>query len=81
MLPPRLPQFGQHATRMQVVVDQATYGPVCNLLFMSFATLALERRTLPDLQAKVQTSRQCTSWLIIYHVHIVHHIHHVALIQ
>lgn len=39
----------------KVVLDQLTYGPVCNVLFMSFATLALEGKSLAALRQKVAT--------------------------
>uniref|UniRef100_A0A7S0N794 Peroxisomal membrane protein MPV17 n=1 Tax=Chlamydomonas leiostraca TaxID=1034604 RepID=A0A7S0N794_9CHLO len=38
----------------KVLIDQLSYGPVCNLLFMSFATTVLEGRSLVFLRAKVQ---------------------------
>ncbi|GLC34883.1 hypothetical protein PLESTB_001174100 [Pleodorina starrii] len=37
----------------KVVVDQLTYGPVCNVLFMSFATLVLEGKSLSFLMQKI----------------------------
>lgn len=38
----------------KVLVDQSTYGPLCNILFMSFATLVLEGRTLAYLKDKIR---------------------------
>lgn len=34
-------------------MDQITYGPVCNIMFMSFTTLALERKSLDFLIGKL----------------------------
>lgn len=38
----------------KVVIDQLSYGPLCNILFMSFATLVLEGRSFGELAAKVR---------------------------
>ncbi|KAG2492727.1 hypothetical protein HYH03_008893 [Edaphochlamys debaryana] len=38
---------------LKVFVDQMTYGPFCNILFMSFATLVLEGRPVAVLQQKI----------------------------
>lgn len=49
----------------KVVLDQLTYGPVCNILFMSFATLALEGKSLGALRQKIATdypSVQVNGW-------------------
>ncbi|GIL73673.1 hypothetical protein Vretifemale_3805, partial [Volvox reticuliferus] len=37
----------------KVLVDQLTYGPVCNVLFMSFATLVLEGKPFSFLLQKI----------------------------
>lgn len=39
----------------KVVFDQCTYGPVCNVLFMSFATLVLEGKSLSYLGSKIKS--------------------------
>ncbi|KAG2446540.1 hypothetical protein HYH02_008527 [Chlamydomonas schloesseri] len=39
---------------LKVVVDQLSYGPVCNVLFMAFATLVLEGRSLVELRSKIR---------------------------
>ena len=38
---------------VQVLVDQTTYGPLCNLLFMSFATVVLEGKSFSFLRSKI----------------------------
>mmetsp|Transcript_59 Transcript_59/g.94 ORF Transcript_59/g.94 Transcript_59/m.94 type:complete len:225 (-) Transcript_59:1101-1775(-) len=38
----------------KVLLDQTSYGPVCNILFMSFATLVLEGKTTQFLQSKLK---------------------------
>ncbi|EFJ42510.1 hypothetical protein VOLCADRAFT_107206 [Volvox carteri f. nagariensis] len=37
----------------KVLVDQLTYGPVCNVLFMSFATLVLEGKPFSFVRQKI----------------------------
>ena len=39
---------------VQVLVDQSTYGPLCNLMFMSYATLVLEGRGMRYLRQKIE---------------------------
>lgn len=49
----------------KVVLDQTTYGPICNVLFMSFATLLLEGRSVSALRAKISrdyVSVQLNGW-------------------
>ncbi|KAL6764900.1 hypothetical protein V8C86DRAFT_2465382 [Haematococcus lacustris] len=38
----------------KVIIDQTSYGPLCNLMFMSYATVVLEGKTLSFLRNKVQ---------------------------
>mmetsp|Transcript_71212 Transcript_71212/g.225089 ORF Transcript_71212/g.225089 Transcript_71212/m.225089 type:complete len:186 (+) Transcript_71212:205-762(+) len=38
----------------KTVFDQLTYGPMCNVLFMSWITLVVERQGLSALLAKIQ---------------------------
>mmetsp|Transcript_24472 Transcript_24472/g.66785 ORF Transcript_24472/g.66785 Transcript_24472/m.66785 type:complete len:199 (+) Transcript_24472:2136-2732(+) len=38
----------------KVAFDQVTFGPLCNIMFMSFATLVLERKSLQFLGQKVR---------------------------
>ena len=50
---------------MQVVLDQATYGPLCNVLFMSFAGLALEGLSFAALRDRIANnyvSVQLNGW-------------------
>lgn len=37
----------------KVLIDQSTYGPLCNLVFMSFATVVLEGRSFVALRQKI----------------------------
>ncbi|KXZ53212.1 hypothetical protein GPECTOR_7g1105 [Gonium pectorale] len=38
---------------LKVLIDQLTYGPVCNILFMSFAALVLEGRPVAKVVSKI----------------------------
>lgn len=40
---------------LKVLVDQSTYGPVCNVLFMAFASLVLEGRTMSFTARRIRT--------------------------
>jgi peroxisomal membrane protein 2 len=42
------------AALAKVAVDQLTYGPVCNLMFMTYTTLVVGGGTLADLTARVR---------------------------
>ena len=49
----------------QVLLDQSTYGPLCNVLFMSFAGLALEGLSLHALRDRIANnfvSVQLNGW-------------------
>ena len=58
---------GTTCTRAQVLIDQSTYGPLCNILFISFITLLLEGRTRAYLKQKLQEDYprvQLNSWKV-----------------
>jgi peroxisomal membrane protein 2 len=42
----------------KVLFDQVTYGPLCNLLFMSFATIVLEGKGLATLREKIRWEQE-----------------------
>ena len=39
---------------LKVFVDQTTYGPVCNILFMSFASLVLEGKSIGSTAQRIR---------------------------
>ena len=45
--------------------DQVTYGPLCNILFMSFATLVLEGKSLQFLSQKVSQPESLLKYIYI----------------
>lgn len=42
------------AALAKVAVDQLTYGPVCNLVFMTYTTLVIAKGTVGELAGRVR---------------------------